>query len=63
MLWCSYFKSFIKSINFDRYGNFIKKFNFVSTPMKIIIPIAHHCKDMSLGVMQGSPSVVVSENY
>ena len=42
MLWCSYYRSFIKSINLDRCGNFIKKFNFVSTPLKIIIPIAHH---------------------
>ena len=42
MLWCSYFRSFIKSVNLDRCGNFIKKFNFVSTPWKIIIPIAHH---------------------
>ena len=36
------FKSFIKSANFSRCGNFIKKFNFVSTPSKIIIPTAHH---------------------
>ena len=42
MLWHSYFRSFIKSINLDRCGNFIKKFDFVSTPSKIIIPIAHH---------------------
>ena len=42
MLWCSYFRSFIKSINLDRCGNFIEKFNFVSTPSKSIIPIAHH---------------------
>ena len=42
MLWCSYFKSFIKSINLNRCGNFIEKFNFVSTPSKIIIPIAHN---------------------
>ena len=42
MLWCSYFRSFIKSINLDRCGNLIEKFNFVSTASKIIIPIAHH---------------------
>ena len=42
MLRCSYFRSFIKSINLDRCGNFIKKFNFVSTPSKIIIPTANH---------------------
>ena len=42
MLWCSYYRSFIKSINLDRCGNFIEKFNFVSTPWKIIIPITHH---------------------
>ena len=42
MLWCSYFRSFIKSVNLDRYGNLIEKINFVSTPWKIIIPIAHH---------------------
>ena len=41
MLWCLYFRSCIKSINLDRCRNFIKKFNFVSTPWKIIIPIAH----------------------
>ena len=38
MLWCSYFKSFIKSTNFSRCGNFIKKWNFASTAWKIIIP-------------------------
>ena len=42
MLWCSYFRSFIKSINLDRCGNLIEKFNFVSTPWKIIIPLTHH---------------------
>ena len=42
MLWCSYFRSFIKSINLDSCGNFIEKLKFVSTPLKIIIPIAHH---------------------
>ena len=42
MLWCSYFRSFIKYINLDRCGNLIKKINFVSTSWKIIIPIAHH---------------------
>ena len=42
MLWWSYFRPFIKSINLDRGRNLIKKFNFVSTPLKIIIPIAHH---------------------
>ena len=42
MVWCSYYRSFIKLINLNRCGNFIKKFNFVSTPSKIIILIAHH---------------------
>ena len=42
MLWWSYFRSSTQSINLDRCGNFIEKFNFVSTPSKIIIPIAHH---------------------
>ena len=41
MLWCSYFRSFIKLIYLDRCGNLIEKFNFVSTPWKIIIPIAN----------------------
>ena len=31
MLWCSYFRSFIKLTNFLRMGNFVEKFNFVST--------------------------------
>ena len=39
MLWCSYFRSLIKSANFSRCRNFIKKLNFVSTPWKIIIPL------------------------
>ena len=33
MLWCSYFRSFIKSTNFLRMGNFVEKFNFLSTSM------------------------------
>ena len=37
MLWCSYFRSFIKSANFSRTGNFVQKLNFVSIPGKIII--------------------------
>ena len=37
MLCCSYFRSFIKSAIFSRTGNFIKKFNFVSTPWEIKI--------------------------
>ena len=41
-LWCSNFRFFIKLINLDRCGNLIEKFNFVSTPWKIIIPIANH---------------------
>ena len=42
MLWCSNFRFFIKLINLDRCGNLIEKFNFVSTPWKITIPIANH---------------------
>ena len=42
MLWCSYFRSCIKSINLNRCRNFIEQFNFFSTPWKIIIPKAHH---------------------
>ena len=42
MLSCSYFSSFIRSINLDRCGNFIENFNFVSTPWKIIIPQAQN---------------------
>ena len=42
VLWCSYFRPFIKSINLERCGNLIEKFNFVSTSWKIIIPLAHH---------------------
>ena len=38
MLWCSYFRSFIKLTNFLRTGNFVEKFNFVSTSWKIKIP-------------------------
>ena len=41
MLWCSYFRSLIKSANFSRCRNFIKKLNFVSTPWKIIIPLGN----------------------
>ena len=41
MLLFSYFRSFIKLINFSRSGNFIKKFYFVSTPWKIIIPLGN----------------------
>ena len=41
LLWCSYFRSYIKSINFSRNGFFVKKFNFVSTPWKIIIPLGN----------------------
>ena len=42
MLCCSHFRSFIRLINLDRCGNLIENFNFVSTPWKIIIPLAHH---------------------
>ena len=45
MLWCSYFWSFIKFTNFSRMENFIKKFNFVSTPWKIIIPLGNSVGD------------------
>ena len=48
MLWCSYFRSFIKLTNFSRTGNFIKKLNFVSTPWKIIIPLGN-----SVGAIYG----------
>ena len=48
MLWYSYFRSFIKSINFSRSGNFVKNFNFVSTPWKIIIPLRN-----SVGALYG----------
>ena len=41
MLWCSYFRSLIKSANFSRCRNFIKKLNFVGTPWKIIIPLGN----------------------
>ena len=37
VLWCSYFKCFIKSKFFSRCGNFDNKWNFVSTSGKIII--------------------------
>ena len=55
MLWCSYFRSCIKLINLDRYRNFIKKFNFVSTPWKIIIPIAHHAPYYPLNTPSPTP--------
>ena len=42
MIWCSYFRSFIKLTNFSRCKKFHQKLNFVSTPWKIIIPLAHH---------------------
>ena len=42
MLWCPYFRSFIKLTNFSRTGNFIEKLNFVSTPWKIKIPPQPH---------------------
>ena len=43
MLWCSYFRSFIKSTNFSRTGNFVEKLNFTYTPWKIkIVPQPHH---------------------
>ena len=42
MLWCSYFRSFIKLTNFSRTGNFIEKLNFISTPWKIKIPPQPH---------------------
>ena len=42
MLWCSYFRSFIKSTNFSRTGNFVEKLNFISTPWKIDIPPQPH---------------------
>ena len=45
MLWCSYFKSFIKLTNFFRCGNFLKKLNFVSTPWKIIILLGNSVED------------------
>ena len=41
IIWCSFFRSFIKSINFSRMGNFVKKFDFVSTPWKIKIPMGN----------------------
>ena len=45
MLWCSYFKSLIKSVNFSRCGNFIEKLNFVSPPGKITIPLGSSVGD------------------
>ena len=45
MLRCSCFRSFIKSGNVSRTGNFIKKCNFVSMPWKIIIPLANSVGD------------------
>ena len=43
VLWCSYFKSFIKSKIFSRCGNFVDKWNFVSTPGEIIILLGNSC--------------------
>ena len=37
VLWCSYFKSFIKSKIYSRCGNFVDKWNFVNTSGKFII--------------------------
>ena len=37
MFQCSYFRSFMKLVNFSRTENFVK-FNFVSTPRKITFP-------------------------
>ena len=49
MLWCSYFRSYIKSRNFSRTGNFIKKCNFVSSALwKIIILLGN-----SVGALYG----------
>ena len=45
MLWCSYFRSFIKSTNFSRMGNFVEKFNFVNTSWKIIILLGNSVGD------------------
>ena len=45
MLWCSYFRFFIKLINFSRCGNFVKKFNFAGTPWKIEIPLENSVGD------------------
>ena len=45
MLWCSHFRSFIKSAIFSRMGNFIAKLNFDSTPWKIIIPLENSVGD------------------
>ena len=50
MLWCSYFRPFIKSTSFSRTGSFIKKIYFVSTPWKIII---------TLGNSVGGPILVI----
>ena len=41
--WCSYFKSFIKSKKISRCGNFVDKWNFVSTSGKIIILLGNSC--------------------
>ena len=35
----------MKSINFSRCGNFVKKFNFASTPWKIEIPLGNSVGD------------------
>ena len=45
MLWCSYFRSFIKLTNFLRMGNFVEKINFISTSWKIIIPLGNSVGD------------------
>ena len=45
LLWCSYFRLFIKSIKFFRTGNFVKKFNSVSTPWKIKNPLGNSVGD------------------
>ena len=39
------FRSFIKSTNVLRMGNFVENFNFVSTSWKIIIPLGNSVQD------------------
>ena len=34
---------------FSRYGNFVKKLNFVSTPWKVIIPLGKMCRGPYMG--------------
>ena len=41
VLWSSYFRFFIKSMNFSGSGNFFKKINCFSTPWKITIPLGN----------------------